>query len=744
MYVEVLFLPLVSFIQSIFLGRFVSHRGSVLVSCALMVLGTILSCFIFLEVALMHNSCYVEVFHWINSLTFNVKWSLYFDFLTSTMLLVVYLVSTLVHVYSAEYMEGDPHLQRFFGYLSFFTFFMVVLITSGNLLQLFVGWEGVGLCSFLLISFWFTRTQALTSALKAFYVNRVGDFFFILGLGLLFISCRTLDYPSLILIFFQKKKELLWAVVFQKHCFGSTSWVFFFYFLVLRITEVGLLLLFVGAMSKSAQIILHTWLPDAMEGPTPVSALIHAATMVAAGVFLILRLSYLYEDVTWVSGTMAFIGACTCLIAALIGLFQNDLKKIIAYSTCSQLGYMFFSCGLCNYNAAFFHLSSHAFFKALLFLCAGSVIHGLRDFQDIRKMGGLIRNFPYTYTCMLIGSFALTGLPFLSGFYSKESVLEFSSQSILPWAPFCYVFGLLGALSTSIYSFKLIYGVFLVNSKVNFELTKKSKEHWGIISYVLTILAVISIFFGFFFKDVFLGYGSYGPGNCLGFSYAAPFQFDSELIFFYCKTLPFFLTLSGIWISLLIIYFIGQNKMIIDSFKDIYEFLSKKVYFDQVYNYFLVQPGLVFAYNVLYKLLDKGILEYLGPLGLEKLIKTNSEFFLKTQTGYLYHYMFYTISTIFAIIGLYYTNYNLAYINTNLAALTAMLVFVHLLYPPNNGYVLATLKKLKSIWEVESKKLKSIWEVESKELKSIWEDESKELRALFKFYKNKYISKKAL
>ena len=744
MYLEVVFLPLFSFVQSIVLGRFVSHRGSVLVSCTLMILGTLLSCFIFLEVTLMENCCYINVFDWIHSLIFNIKWSLHFDFLTSTMLLVVYSVSTLVHLYSIEYMKGDPHLQRFFGYLSLFTFFMVVLITSGNLLQLFVGWEGVGLCSFLLISFWFTRTQALTSALKAFYVNRVGDFFFILGLALLFISCKTFDYSSLTLVFLQKKKETILPILFGDHYWHRTSFIFLNQYIIFRITDISLFFLFIGAMSKSAQVVLHTWLPDAMEGPTPVSALIHAATMVAAGVFLVLRLSHSYETVPWISSKMAFIGAVTCLFSALIALFQNDLKKIIAYSTCSQLGYMFFSCGLCNYNAAFFHLSSHAFFKALLFLCAGSIIHGLKDFQDIRKMGGLVKNFPYTYTCILVGSFALTGLPFLSGFYSKESIIEFSSQSSFVWAPFCYIFGILAALATAIYSFKLIYAVFFFNSKVNFELKKKSKENWGIISYVLTTLAVVSIFFGFFFKDIFLGYGAFGPTYCLGFSYASSFQFDTELTSFFYKIQPFFLTLLGLWISLVVVYFIRQNNIIIENSIYIYSFLAKKAYFDQIYNYFFAQSALTFGYKILYKLLDKGILEYFGALGLEKLTVINSKFLLRIQTGYLYHYMFYTIALIFGIIGMYYINYNLVPISLNLCIISIMFIFLYFLYPSEKDYLRNKSKELQSILKDKSKELQSILKDESKELQSILKDESKELRILFKFYKNKYFSKKTL
>ena len=342
------------------------------------------------------------------------------------MLLTVYLISTLVHVYSVEYMAGDPHLSRFMGYLSFFTFFMILLITAGNVLQLFVGWEGVGLCSYLLVSFWFTRTQAVLSSLKAFLVNRVGDIFFIIGLGLLYVSTKTFDYSSIFLLLKNQKESLMFLINPTYNKFIIIELPFCGKVSILNIIAICL---FIGAMSKSAQIFLHTWLPDAMEGPTPVSALIHAATMVAAGVFLVLRFSFLFDMVPYVLQIIALIGSLTCFIAATIGLFQNDIKKIIAYSTCSQLGYMFFIAGLSFYNVSFFHLCSHAFFKALLFLCAGSVIHSLKDNQDIRMMGSLISKIPTTCTCFMIGSIALSGLPFLSGFYSKEAILEFSSES---------------------------------------------------------------------------------------------------------------------------------------------------------------------------------------------------------------------------------------------------------------------------------------------------------------------------
>lgn len=345
------------------------------------------------------------------------------------MLLTVYLVSMLVHIYSVEYMAGDPHFPRFMGYLSFFTFFMIILITAGNVLQLFVGWEGVGLCSYLLVSFWFTRTQAVLSSLKAFLVNRVGDIFFIVGLGLLFILTKSFDYSSIFLLLKNQKESLMILINPTHSKFTIPQMVELPFYGKTSILNVTALCLFIGAMSKSAQIFLHTWLPDAMEGPTPVSALIHAATMVAAGVFLVLRFSFLFDMVPSILQIVAIIGSLTCFAAATIGLFQNDIKKIIAYSTCSQLGYMFFIAGLSFYNVSFFHLCSHAFFKALLFLCAGSVIHSLRDCQDIRMMGSLVNKVPVTYICFIIGSLALSGLPFLSGFYSKEAILEFSSES---------------------------------------------------------------------------------------------------------------------------------------------------------------------------------------------------------------------------------------------------------------------------------------------------------------------------
>ena len=649
MYLEIIFLPLLGFLQAIFLGRYLGHKGVALLSCFFMILGSILSVFVFYEVVLLNNNCYLKLFSWIDLIKIDVKWSFYFDFLTCSILVVVYFVSTLVHVYSVEYMQGDPHFPRFMAYLSFFTFFMVLLITSGNLLQLFVGWEGVGLCSFLLVSFWYTRTQAVLCALKAFIVNRVGDIFFLLGLGFMFVMTNSLEYFSIFLTLNNQNSSIVLLLTLFKITPATHSNICFGFLGSLTYLEVTTLFLFIGAMSKSAQIFLHTWLPDAMEGPTPVSALIHAATMVAAGVFLILKMSVIFNMVPTVLCTISFIGALTAFISASIGLFQNDLKKVIAYSTCSQLGYMFFIAGLSFYNVAFFHLCSHAFFKALLFLCAGSIIHALHDSQDSRKMGGLLVKTPYTYISFVIGSISLSGLPFLSGYYSKEAIVELSAESYYDWAFSCKTLALFSALLTSFYTFKLIYLTFYSPPKMSFVSYEKTHEPGKLILIVLGILSVFSIFFGFFFKDMFLGYGnvpwiSVFPCNRIANSY-----FDAEFSNIFLKSLPILLTLFGIYGVFLIFFFNSQTFTQLSFFLSLSIFFYRKWHFDLVYNSFFGKFFLNYGYSFLYKIVDKGFLEYFGPLGLEKLVIFFSKFFLSLQTGYLYHYVLYTVSIVFVM-----------------------------------------------------------------------------------------------
>ncbi len=407
MYLLVLALPLFSTISAGLFGRWIGGIGAGKITTSLIGLTFLTSVFIFYEVALLKSPCLITLSPWFTTEIYDLHWGFLFDTLTAVMLIVVTSISTLVHLYSTEYMGEDPHLPRFMSYLSFFTFFMLILVTADNYIQMFVGWEGVGLCSYLLINFWFGRIQANKAALKAMIVNRIGDFGLAIAIFTLYYYFKTLDYG---VIFALAPEFAETKILFFSTSFNLLDFIGFF--------------LFIGAVGKSAQLGLHTWLPDAMEGPTPVSALIHAATMVTAGVFLICRSSPLLEYGENVSLLITIVGGMTAFLAATTGLLQNDLKRVIAYSTCSQLGYMVFAAGLSSYNVSVFHLSNHAFFKALLFLGAGSVIHAMGDEQDMRKMGGLVKILPLTYSAMVIGSLALMGFPFLTGFYSKDVILE--------------------------------------------------------------------------------------------------------------------------------------------------------------------------------------------------------------------------------------------------------------------------------------------------------------------------------
>ena len=422
MIVYILLLPFLGFIACTFFGRFLG-KGVTIITTGNVGLAFLIVLNIFISLIRKQEVFIINLLEWLTINSMEIYWGIWIDSLTIVMLLIVLFISFLVHLYSIEYMAEDPHLVRFMGYLSLFTFFMLVLITASNFLQMFVGWEGVGLSSYLLISFWYTRIQASKSAIKAMLVNRVGDFFILLGLLLIYFIYETLDYSIVFCLVPYFINYEIYISVFK-----------------FSIIDAICLLLLLGAMGKSAQIGLHTWLPDAMEGPTPVSALIHAATMVTAGIFLISRCSFIFEYSQTILNLVAIIGSLTAFFAASTGLFQNDIKKIIAYSTCSQLGYMLFSCGLSGYNLAIFHLYNHAFFKALLFLGAGAIIHSVMDEQDIRRMGGFSKVLPYTYICFLIGSLALIGFPFFSGFYSKDPIIELAFITQTNVSLFCFFF----------------------------------------------------------------------------------------------------------------------------------------------------------------------------------------------------------------------------------------------------------------------------------------------------------------
>ncbi|MDC1112274.1 NADH-quinone oxidoreductase subunit L, partial [Candidatus Pelagibacter sp.] len=489
MEISIIALPLIASVISGFFGKVIGDRNSELVTSLLVSISAILSGFVLYEVIVNHYNDNIIIAKWINSGSLNANWSMKIDSLSAIMLVVVTSVSSLVHIYSIGYMSHDPHKPRFMAYLSLFTFAMLVLVTSDNFIQLFFGWEGVGLCSYFLIGFWFKKEKANAAAIKAFVVNRVGDFGFALGIFLIFYLFETVNYSEV----FEKI-----PTVIDKNIF----------FLGIEIKAIDLicLLLFIGAMGKSAQILLHTWLPDAMEGPTPVSALIHAATMVTAGVFLVVRCSPIYEYSPFILNLITIIGMSTAFFAATVALVQTDIKKIIAYSTCSQLGYMFFAAGVGAYNVAMFHLFTHAFFKALLFLGSGSVIHAFKDEQNINNMGGVWKRLPYTYVLMIIGTLALTGFPFLSGFYSKDAIIEFAYLRGNTTGYYAAGIGIFTAFLTSIYSWRLIFKTFhgeYNNKEIKIEETHESPV---IMILPLVLLSIGAIFAGFFFKDLFVGH----------------------------------------------------------------------------------------------------------------------------------------------------------------------------------------------------------------------------------------------
>ena len=486
---SIIFLPLLGFLFCFLLGKQFNYKVYQISTTSILFLCTLFSWIIFIQFINNKETEIIFILNWITSGNFIVDWSIRLDTLTAVMFIVVTTVSACVHLYSIGYMEEDPSKIRFMGYLSLFTFFMLVLVSSNNLLQMFFGWEGVGLASYLLIGFWHHKDSANKAAIKAFVVNRVGDFGYAIGIAGIFYIFVTISFDS---IFSQVDRFSEHQIQFLSFSFPTLDFLCF--------------LLFIGAMGKSAQLGLHTWLPDAMEGPTPVSALIHAATMVTAGVFLVARMSPLYEFATFTNLFITFIGAATAIFAASIALTQNDIKRVIAYSTCSQLGYMFFAAGVGAYNASIFHLTTHAFFKALLFLSAGSVIHAMHHEQDMRKMGGLYKKIPFTATMMWIGSLAIIGFPYLSGYYSKESILENAFYASNGIAYFAYLVGILTALLTAFYSWRLLFLTFHGENRSNNKTYDHAHESPLVMIAPLFILAIGSIFSGIFFADYFIGY----------------------------------------------------------------------------------------------------------------------------------------------------------------------------------------------------------------------------------------------
>lgn len=625
MYLNIVFLPLLGSFVAGFFGRFLGGRGSGLISIFCVGSSFFLSILAFYEVGLGGSSTYLYLMPWLESDSFHVDWAFCFDSLTVVMLVVVTFISTLVHLYSIEYMGGDPHLSRFMSYLSLFTFFMLILVTADNFVQMFVGWEGVGLCSYLLINFWFTRIQANKAAIKAMLVNRVGDFGLALGIFGIFICFGAVDYSTV----FALAPQL------------SECTLSFFNINFNALNLIGILL-FVGAVGKSAQLGLHTWLPDAMEGPTPVSALIHAATMVTAGVFLLARCSPLLEYCSNALFIITIIGGMTAFFAATTALVQNDLKRVIAYSTCSQLGYMVFACGLSNYSVAVFHLANHAFFKALLFLGAGSIIHAVGDEQDMRKMGGLRRLLPFTYAMMVIGSLALMGMPFLTGFYSKDVILEVGYSAYSNVSHFVYWLGSFAAFCTAFYSIRLIALCFLSEPNGGRSLLLSASESSWPMGLVLGILAIPSIFIGYLSRDLFIGLGTDFWGNAL---FCLPVNLniiDAEFMTTIIKILPLCLSMLGAFLSFVLYKHYSLNLFLLKTSllgRKCYTFLNRKWLFDKVYNDLITQNLLDFGYHFTYKTIDRGLIESLGPFGLSNVLLYQVNNLRCLHSGYLYHYL---------------------------------------------------------------------------------------------------------
>ncbi len=625
-----LILPILPLLGSVFaglFGRFVGRKGSVVITVTFLIMCFALSCFAFYEVALCGSVCSIKIMDWFSTELFDAEWGLYFDTLTVVMLIVITSVSSLVHIYSVSYMSEDPHLPRFMSYLSIFTFFMLMLVTADNFLQMFFGWEGVGLASYLLINFWFTRLQANKASIKAMLVNRVGDF----GLALGIMTC------------FSVFKSVNFATIFATAPFHANTSILFFNHSFDTLTVIAICL-FVGAIGKSAQLGLHTWLPDAMEGPTPVSALIHAATMVTAGVFMIARCSSIFEYSPAALMLVALVGAMTCFFAATTGVVQNDLKRVIAYSTCSQLGYMVFACGISNYSVGVFHLMNHAFFKALLFLGAGSVIHALSNEQDMRKMGGAVQLLPFTYAMMLIGSLSLVGFPFLTGFYSKDVILEVAYAQYTINGNFAYWLGSICVLFTSYYSFRLLFLTFLSPSSLPSKQVSKNVHDAPILMAIpLLLLAFGSIFIGFIGKDMMIGLGTHFWGNSIFVLPSNSTLLESEFIPQIVKLLPFAFTMGGLALAYLINQ-APQGKIFSYKMKTsrfgvlIYSVLNKRWFFDKVYNDFLSEKLLNFGYLVSFKKLDKGCFEVIGPYGIGLLFSKVTKQVGRLQSGMIYHY----------------------------------------------------------------------------------------------------------
>ena len=649
----IVFLPLIGFLIAGLFGRFIGPRPSEFVTTLLMGVAAVMSWIVFIQVgfggSVSPGGYKVVLANWFTSGNLKVEWALRVDTLTAVMLVVVNTVSALVHLYSIGYMHEDPHRPRFFAYLSLFTFAMLMLVTSDNLVQMFFGWEGVGLASYLLIGFWYQKPSAVAAAMKAFIVNRVGDFGFALGIFLVFVLTGSVAYDAV----FAKAAPL----ATQTFPFIGYDW---------NAATIACLLLFMGAMGKSAQFLLHTWLPDAMEGPTPVSALIHAATMVTAGVFMVARLSPIFELSHTALTVVIIVGATTAFFAATVGLVQNDIKRVIAYSTCSQLGYMFVALGVGAYGAGIFHLFTHAFFKALLFLGAGSVIHAMHHEQDIRHMGGLQKKIPFTAAMMTIGTLALTGFPFTAGFYSKDAIIESAFASHTPGQTYAFILLVLSAFMTSFYSWRLYFLTFTGAPRWGHGASHNDHAHHThgdaddhahaephghgdhqphespiVMLIPLAVLGVGALLAGFLFHGAFIGhdYDHFWKG-ALFTAKDNHILHDMHEVPMWVKLSPFIAMVLGVALSWL--FYVKNPALPVALAKSqplLYRFLLNKWYFDELYDFIFVRPAKAIG-RFLWKKGDGAVIDGLGPDGISARVIDVTHAVVRLQTGYIYHYAF--------------------------------------------------------------------------------------------------------
>ncbi len=637
MYELIVFLPLIGAIVAGFFGKTIGEKGSMYLTSGFLVASAILSWVALFQVGFGHQTEKVQVFQWISSGALEINWAFRIDTLTAVMLVVVNTVSSLVHIYSIGYMSHDPHQPRFFSYLSLFTFAMLMLVTSDNFVQMFFGWEGVGLASYLLIGFWFHKPSANAAAIKAFVVNRIGDFGFALGIFAIFMIFDSVEFDTV----FEGAK-------------GQVGQTFNFLGYQVDVLTTICLLLFMGAMGKSAQFLLHTWLPDAMEGPTPVSALIHAATMVTAGVFLVARCSPLFELSSSAMLVVTIIGATTAFFAATVGVAQNDIKRVIAYSTCSQLGYMFVALGVGAYGIAIFHLFTHAFFKALLFLGSGSVIHAMSDEQDMRRMGGLFPHLKKTWAMMLIGTIALTGFPLTAGFFSKDAVIEAAFVGHNAAAGYAFTLLVVAAFLTSFYSWRLMFMTFHGKTRASAEVMSHIHESPNVMLVPLYILALGSLFAGVIFAGYFVGHHE---GD---FWAKALFRADGNNIVeeihhvpLWVKASPFVVMVLGFILAWYC--YIKRPDVpgkIAAQHSVAYKFLLNKWYFDEIYDYMFVRSAKWIG-RFFWKQGDGWLIDGFGPDGIAARVVDITNRIVRLQTGFVYHYAFAMLIGVAALITYY-------------------------------------------------------------------------------------------